>query len=178
MISSKEYAKMMAETCGWARSEGMQKHFESSVLYAEELSAGVVEFDKPHLETSFCYGYGMFGGTQESASELCDSVESDYNMFLAENLDQDGSRKWLKEIEENPDDVYLGQKYDEGKMVFFRVLKPWDNKEGFVKATPEDVEKIKAGLKAQIDNLTKRCATYWKRFGGSKLKTWTYWADE
>lgn len=176
MLTNKEYAKLMAETCGWARSENMQKHFEKSVLYAEELSAGIVEFDKPHLETHFCYGWGQ-GRSTESASNACDDVESDYEVFLAENLEHDGSQRWLKQIEENPDCVYLGQKYETGKMVFFRVLRPWDMEKGFVKATAEDVEKIKKGLKAQIDDLTKRCATYWKRFGGSKLKTWTYWAD-
>ena len=90
---------------------------------------------------------------------------------------QSGLLKELDVLENRPEEVYLVKIYREGNFVGWRSLKPWESYKEYVKATDEDIEVLKRGVKAQIDDLTKRCATYWKRFGGSKLKTWTYWAD-
>lgn len=177
MISAKEYAEMMANTFDWAKRD--QKYYETDTLYAEQLSVGVIAINKPRLEKSFCYGYG-YGIEYEDAARRMQAVSEKYEVFLRENLNELGASRKLKEIEENPDWVYLQPKRVESGTTFCRwgIVKPWDNPiEEYIKATPEDVEKIKNGLKAQIENLTKRCETYWKKYGSSKLKTWTYWID-
>lgn len=178
MISNKEYANLIVNELSWAENDF--DYYAKKTLCAEQLSGGIICFEKPALKTHFCYGWGMYAGTTEEASDSCESVENDYDVFLAENLDYNRHKSLLEKVEKEPEHVYLVKKYNEsGKFVDFRVF-PYGIGIGDspVKATPEDVEKIKEGLKKQIENLTKRCASYWKRFGGSKLKTWTYWADE
>ena len=175
MITNKEYADLVINS--GAFNEGMRKYFETSTLYADNVSLGVIGFDKPHLHTRFCYGWGQCA-SPDSAASSCEAVQNNYDVFLSENLDDSGLLKDLDVLENRPEEVYLVKTYREGNFVGFRSCKPWESYKDYVKATDEDIEVLKKGVKAQIENLTKRCAAYWKRFGGSKLKTWTYWADE
>jgi hypothetical protein len=43
--------------------------------------------------------------------------------------------------------------------------------------TVEDRQAILAGLKREREKFEKRLQTYLKRYGVSKIRTWTYWAD-
>ena len=174
MITNKEYADLMVKSGVF--DEGMRKYFENDTLYAVKLSAGIMQVSKPHLETRFCYGWGQCGSI-DSASASCDVVSSDYNFFLSENLEQ--LKKELDILENRPETVYLVKSYRIGNVVSWRGGgNYWNREKDAIDATAEDIEIIKESIKKKIENLTKRCATYWKRFGGSKLKTWTYWADE
>jgi hypothetical protein len=80
-------------------------------------------------------------------------------------------------LEKRPETVYLRKTYDKGNFVDFVAGGNGYEYKEMVLATEQDLEIIKKGVQAQLENLKKRCAAYWKRFGGSKLKTWTYWAD-
>lgn len=170
-MTNKEYANLIVES--GAFDESMRKHFENSVLYAEPVSAGVLSFDKPHLKRRFCYGYG-YGVDRETAQGCAKAVRSDYNMFLDENLDSARHARYLREVEKTPEKVYLVKIYGKGNFVNFVICDRWKVRKDYVPATADDVEIIKDGLKAQVENLTKRCATYWKKYGGRKLDTWSF----
>lgn len=174
MITNKEYADLMVKSGVF--NEGMRKYFEDDTLYAVELSAGIMQVSKPHLQTRFCYGWGQCGSIDDACSS-CDAVSSKYDLFLSENLEE--LKKELDILENRPETVYLVKNYRDGNFVAWRGGgNYWHREKDAIDATTEDVELIKESVKKKIENLTKRCATYWKRFGGSKLKTWTYWADE
>lgn len=49
--------------------------------------------------------------------------------------------------------------------------------EGERELTAADLDILARGVRTQIADLTARCKTYWKRFGASKLNTWTYLVD-
>ena len=40
-----------------------------------------------------------------------------------------------------------------------------------------DLELIIAALKRKAENVRKRCLSYWKKYGASKLNVWTYYRD-
>ena len=173
----KEYAVLMANRFDRG-DEKWVKYYEKKTLCVKELPNGdVVAFEKPHVETRFCYSYDEVADcrghldTMGRASRLCNSVKSDYDMFLEENI------KWLKrdleQVERNP--IYLKRLF--GMDVNPNVVDFSGYQNGPTNnwvASPEDIAVIKSGIEEQIAYLTKQCATYWKRFGGSKLKTWTY----
>lgn len=174
MISNKEYAKLLCDKVYNGNPKEM-KYFVGSVLCAVETSRGLLAIKKPHVKTRICYGYGQ-GRDYESAQNASENVRSDYEAFLDENLFFDSASRMLKNIEKGCSVILDESGYGEG---FACVRTGWDTiRKGETIATQEDVKKIVEALKLAVENLKKRCATYWKRFGGSKLETWTYWADE
>lgn len=170
VITNKEYANMLIEEGIYG--ESMRSYFEKNTLYAEKTSAGVIDFDKPSVRTRLCYGYG-YGRDYEDAQKSAEAVRNDYDFFLSENIQYSGYEKALKTIKERPDTVYLRKTYN-GNYVSLVYGCYGSPEKDYVKPTENDLEIIKFGLKAQLENLKKRCATYWKRYGGSKLDTWTY----
>lgn len=175
MISNKEYANLVIGAGVY--DESMRSYLEKETLYAEQTSLGVIQFEKPRLRTSFCYGYGQ-GRDYESAQSGAKVVCNDYDVFLEENIEMSRCQRVLDILEKRPETVYLRKTYDKGSFVDFVAGGNGCEYKEMVLATEQDLEIIKKGVQAQLENLKKRCAAYWKRFGGSKLKTWTYWADE
>ena len=154
-------------------------------------------FDKPIIETSFCFGYGLNGvSTQEDyegAREQEKNMETNKQAFINANLE--GLNKSIEEIK-----TYIKQWIDkEEKFFSSRYNKificknsykhkayltwSWDydnirNKEMIIReATKEDLILIIEVYKQQIENFKKRLNTYLKRYGLSKINTWTYLVD-
>jgi len=45
-------------------------------------------------------------------------------------------------------------------------------------ADQNDIEIIRAAIREERAKFEKRLASYWKRYGNKKIRTWTYWIDE
>ena len=167
----KEYAVLMANRFDKG-DEKWVKYYEKKTLCVKTLPNGdVMAFDKPSVKTRFCYSFDEVGYPEsiDDSNRSCESVRSDYDVFLAENL------KWLKRDLENLEKmyhpVYLNRLNGVENVVSYS---GYQNATGGRMASPDDIAVIKSGIQEQIDYLTKRCAAYWKRYGGSKLHTWTY----
>lgn len=167
----KEYAVLMANRFDKG-DEKWVKYYEKKTLCVKTLPNGdVIAFDKPSVETRFCYSFDEVGYPEsiEGSNRSCESVRSNYDVFLDENL------KWLKRDLENLEKmyhpVYLNRLDGVENVVRYS---GYQNAMGGRMASPDDIAVIKSGIQEQIDYLTKRCAAYWKRYGGSKLHTWTY----
>lgn len=174
------------------KSESMLKFFEKNFFSAVELKDGsIIEFSKPSINTHFCYSFDEFRpDTIDFAHQCCDSVRKNFDVFLSKNL-RDINRKIdllrtkIEEENKHWEKIYIFERYyrkeGEGKSL----LKDWTNSnEEDIKFRFRDnnyrladLDEIKAIFTAYIElkeYMTKRCKTYWKRFGGSKLHTWTY----
>ena len=153
----KEYAVLMANRFDRG-DEKWVKYYEKKTLCVKTLPNGdVIAFDKPSVETRFCYSFDEVADcyghsdTIGDSNRACDSVRSNYDVFLDENL------KWLKRDLENLEKMY--------HPIYLNRL---DKVENVVRYSGYQ------NAMGKIDYLTKRCAAYWKRYGGSKLHTWTY----
>lgn len=171
----KEYAVLMANRFDRG-DEKWVKYYEKKTLCVKTLPNGdVIAFDKPSVETRFCYSFDEIGYPEsiKDSGSMCHAVSSSYEVFLAENL------KWLKRDLEHLEKMYYP--------IYLQRMLGMDAEHNVVRysgyqngptnnwvASPEDIAVIKSGIQEQIDYLTKRCAAYWKRYGGSKLHTWTY----
>lgn len=169
----KEYAVLMANRFDKG-DERWVRYYEKKTLCVKTLPNGdVIAFDKPSVETRFCYSFDEVGYPEsiDGSNHMCHAVSSDYDVFLEENL------KWLKRdlksLEEGYRPIYLNRLngIESPNVVSYSGYR--NGMDGWI-ASPEDIEVIKSGIQEQIDYLTKRCAAYWKRYGGSKLHTWTY----
>ncbi len=160
------------------------------VEYEEKNIGTIVELDnddlyvieKPTIETSFCFGYGMYGRSDEESEKAAFSMEhkanTDSSYFINENLKplnrwiddlQNGRWVWRKRIK------YSGQ--TNTHLVSIEAHNIWDDRPEFKQLSENEIKNIIAGYEEVKAQFTKRLNTYLKRYGLSKLNTWTYLRD-
>ena len=154
-------------------------------------------FTKPSIQTRFCFGYGQNGieadGDYDRAREQEKNMETNQQAFINANLED--LNKSIKDLQDFIDNFFdnkntcFSARYN--KIFICKnsynhlacLAWSWDydnirNKDAIIKeATKEDLLLIIEVYKQQIENLKKRLNTYLKRYGLSKLTTWTYLVD-
>lgn len=213
-------------------NERMQKYYKSSTqlvipYLTEENTTVYLPIDKPYIQKSFCFGYGMYlqctDEEQNRARQNLEKARTDFNYFMSENLSDlnrkiytmqyfllsydktaesyEKSHKFYQEHEQHisykstmctPYLVYSS--YVDNKQVNISYYTeeeiPYEENRTFInsdkgiplkhfirKATKEDLEKYITGLLVVRKEFIKRLNTYLKKYGLSKLKTWTYLVD-
>lgn len=172
-------------------TDSMIKYFNSKFFNAIELKDGIIDFDKPSIEKHYCYSYDEHqSGSYEFASQCCKSVRNNFDAFLRINL-KDIDRRintFEEKIEEGNSDyekVWIIDRHWDAQEKE-KMLKNWtienddeikarfDGKCSYRVAEVEELEKILKVYKEMREYMIKKCKTYWKRYGGTKLRTWTY----
>lgn len=148
-----------------------------------------VQVEKPRLETSFCFGYGCNGVSDEEDYQCARRAQDNmhqFEAFLAANLR--GLQEELAELEEHKlviwncggcdkRIVWTGNEWWKG-LGLLNWRREWQEPQPDERELNErDLDILARGVRAQIADLSARCKAYWKRFGASKLHTWTYLVD-
>ena len=165
--------------------------------YALKFDNNFLCFEKPSIQTRFCFGYGQNGissdGDFNRACEQERNMETNQQAFINANLE--GLNKSIEDIEtfisqwKDKEEKFFSSRYN--KIFICKnsyehkayLTWSWDydniiNKEMIIReATKEDLLLIIEVYKQQIENFKKRLNTYLKRYGLSKLRTWTYLVD-
>ena len=183
-LLKEEFAKI------WENSKEMQdyglKKTSNCVLTS---FGGLVAFDKPKIETKFCFGYSDCGQGQSFDEANQQKANFGEKQFLRNNLaDMREVLNLFEGKKEYPDQntkyLYFARRYSDSNifsMVFLYDDAPnamaW-RFNGLEKATEEDFQKCYATQKQEYEKFEKRLKSYLKRYGTEKIQTWTYWADE
>ena len=154
-------------------------------------------FEKPSIQTRFCFGYGLNGVSSQEDYEGARSqernMETNKQAFIDANLED--LNKSIEDLQDFIDNFFdhkntcFSSRYN--KIFICKnsynhkayLAWSWDyenirNKDAIIKeATKEDLLLIIEVYKQQIENFKKRLNTYLKRYGLSKLTTWTYLVD-
>lgn len=165
--------------------------------YALNFDNNFLCFEKPSIKTRFCFGYGQNGVTTDEdfdrASAQQHFLNTNQQAFVDANLED--LNKSIKKIE-----TFINQLLDKKEKCFSSrynkificknscdhlayLAWSWNydnirNKEDIIKeATKDDLLLIIEVYKQQIENFKKRLNTYLKKYGLSKLHTWTYLID-
>ena len=181
----------------WGDDEKMMKFFASKVSVIAELpSGGLIAFDKPSIQTEFCFGYSTppIGDDYDSATRMAQHARVNEDYFLEKNLSS--LQSTLDYLNDEPEMFLLWRtSYYRQKeplnifdvvhyLNYFALQKAktngYDTMGGcnVIVPTDEDLEVIKASYQEQYDKFKTRLETYLKRNGMSKIRTWTYWRDE
>lgn len=144
---------------------------------AVKLADGVVLFDHPKIKTEFCFRDE--GPDYEFYKELGSDKNLLRDYFIRENMDQNG----IAEPRENTDMYivkYSGE-YRPGRVyVYFCNGPEYLNlgREDTIRIATETERSLYLAELARVRKaFRKRLDTYLKRYGVSKLHTWSYWAD-
>lgn len=181
----------------WKGSERMQDYASKEFCYAVELANDdICVLDKPRIHKDFCFGYGMYGITTEEemdgASAMARHAETNADYFMEENLKEINERierledAWMGKCEVYKYANYSGQPHGT-KLKTYSIVDSWYNPENdpgrwsrltdVEKMTTEEIDALIQGYKAVKEKFIKRLNTYLKRYGLSKVNTWTYLRD-
>lgn len=166
------YVEQMNETPYW------KDYYLKQKSYAVKLSDGWVIIDSPRIENKFCFHDE--GPDYEFYKTLMADEGKLRNYFLSENLD--GLDKEIERLKDETEPLYtrpMSQNQVEvlpGRAIFGYYDYIHGKKEPRQITQEERAELLTAyGLVREA--FEKRLQTYLKKYGVSKLHTWTYWAD-
>ena len=152
-------------------------------------NGGLITWEKPQINTNFCFGY-MGQSDEGDAQQMAQNAKKNEDYFLSENLgifDVTITKieSTLKKNNENKLYIYKEYSRDSVNLWGFTVLSfsefIYQNERKIYneiqEASDEDIRTILAAEKEERKKFEKRLKTYLKRYGLSKVKTWSYWQD-
>lgn len=169
----------------WKESDKMIDYcFKKADCIVELDDGDILTIDKPSIETHFCFGYGYCGvSTQEEINRAYTAEEkarANGDYFKRQNLRV--IDEWIKELKDSNVRIYKFISYygltEKDHLKSVRVFNYWENvPNGAVEISENERKAILAGYEEVRARFNKRLDTYLKRYGTSKLKTWTYLID-
>ena len=138
-----------------------------------EIGDRIIVMDKPSIETRFCFGYGCQSAYDyDDALKAAENARHDEEQFLVRNLDGTEAAGHMKCIEGDEwwFEPWLDPTHYTSQMD--------DCRQGWRELTEDDLRAYYMMCYEEQVKLLKRLRTYLKRYGTSKVQSWTYWADE
>lgn len=172
-----EYRAIMVKR--WNNNQRMVDYCTNKVARFVRLSGGnIITIDKPRIETRFCFGYSdshYDTKDYDRANNMAHHAGTSADYFKAENLDT------LQHIIDTLNGIgrfgnnvpYL---HHDGELTTLSFCSRWDM-DGKEKILDADRATIIDAYKIEIAAFDKRLNTYLKRYGMTKVNTWSYWRD-
>ena len=178
----------------WPKSPDMIKYADKKAAWIVEINNGdIVEIEKPSIDKDFCFGYGYCGISTEEDSDRAHkaanyaATHEDY--FLKKNLE--GIDSIIEGLQDDNKKVYKFLNYCSqqpgSKLKAFRITRwadspeyepgYWSNLRDLEELTTEERQALVKGYEEVRKAFVKRLNTYLKRYGLSKVRTWTYLSD-
>lgn len=181
-----EYERILASEV-WPRSRHMVEYCMKEAAHIVELTDGsIVVIEKPSIKKDFCFGYRTSRYDTEEfdeANKMAAHASRSEEYFLAENLRAiDEAIAHLEGEEQSSWDYYVCIKYynqpESSKLKQLCEFYWHDEKsQKHPKLAGENRARVLEGYKAVRASFEKRLHAYLKRYGMSKVNTWSYWVD-
>ncbi len=191
-ITKKNQGELQGKLSNPYTKDNPSKHYAS---YIETEDGKVCLVEKPErIEKNFCFAEGRTRDISE-AIELAKKAERDRDYFISKNVQRAGYEEKIEKIEKvengdmhaffyTPNDCKEAQgevgiwfeenwKIGEDGLPSHKFISP----SSFREVTNEELQAYKQALESANAALLKRLNTYLKRFGLSKVRTWTYWDE-
>jgi len=161
----------------WPNSDRMVDHCVKTTSAYVTLDDGtVLTHDKESIQTQFWFGEHGFDFDEKV--KLAHELSENETYFYEENMRRCDANRKLSRITEGGYEVRVApQYYDSDAIVSLMFCKPWEeNKEGR-ELNDNEKAKVISMLEGECDKFGKRLTSYLKRYGLSKCRFDTYWAD-
>ncbi len=177
-----------------------ESNYNTYFKYILKIENYYIHFENPTIKTRFCFGHGQNGvSTQDDekrASNMSNYARTNEQYFIDENLR--GLNEKIADLQEilNHDYasecVVIEKNLRNTQEVFYQRALYFEHENKYIdnyycghnitdqvirKLTREEIELIIAALNEIKDDFTKRLNTYLKKYGLSKIDTWTYLVD-
>ena len=171
----------------WHGDKKMVDFCTKEVVAYAVIKDKIIPVDKVSIQKNFCFGYSDSRYDTDDfdrANAMAEKAAKDVNYFLRANYKHAGYGYVIDKINSKRYTAYMIPHYirqdEDCKIYCVNFVDAWDkNKipEGAIELTKEDLVGYKKALVEAIKIFTKRLNTYLKRFGMSKVNTWSYWQD-
>ena len=163
-------------------SQTMQNFLIKQLSNGVQLENGLlIEFENPDIKENFCFSAGQNGeATPEewnNANEMASLARTSEKYFISENM------KSFKDLEKvlNADKVYLERYHEHGYLDVGAISDELPSQDcwriNFIELTKKDIENLKDVIAEEKTKFMKRLDAYLKKYGLSKVKSWTYLSD-
>ena len=154
-----------------------REYYKKHAVGAIKLADGYYIIEKPSIENRFCFHDE--GPQYEQYKSLTSNEDRMAKYFKAENLDEfDRHIERITKGDYGDKRVWINTTNYKNNRVELCFYSSWGQPDGdYKECTDEEKKLILKGLKYGRELFEKRLDSYLKRYGVSKLHTWTYWAD-
>lgn len=167
-VSGDKFTQWLDE---FASKQKNSDYYKKEFVGAIKIRDHYILLDKPSIETKFCFHDE--GPQYDFYCKLKESEENMKQYFLSEN--RKAFTGHIDFINENGH-IYVNLKDSAVEACLCHSNYIW-GREVAERATDEETALILEGLKFALAKFDVRLNAYVKRYGISKLHTWTYWAD-
>lgn len=176
------------------RDEKMVEHCSKTTAYVIEHDGKLYDIEKPKIETDFCFGYGMNGVSNtddyNEAATAAENAKRNREYFINQNLEN--INRWIENLSDILENlkrgdyqryvIKTGKKYyrqsDDCKLAGYSIADALAGKNSDEMCSDiELLEKLIAGYEQVKADFEKRLNAYLKRYGMSKVRTWSYLVD-
>lgn len=151
-------------------------YYAKAIDEVVEIQGHFILIYKPRIKTEFCFGYGFCGrsstGEEEDAFDKQDRIKSDVEMFKRANLEDIDYK--IQQLQEN--DIYIAQRFSYGNIWGWNHYRRCETPVGD-RITEYEKNILVAAYERVRERLEKRLDAYIKRYGLSKVRSWTYLSD-
>lgn len=198
MKSQKELKTIYREELSKVWDEKMVNFCMRETAYIIEHDNGLFEIEKPKIKTRFCFGAGYNGMTSakdwDRANKMTNVASSDEKYFISENLKE--INHWIETLTKIREE--MGHNWAKNNFPQFMIetgahyhKQPADCKLRYFSVTDTLRDKRQGDLCNNVDFITdlitgyeevkrqfeKRLMAYLKRYGLSKIYSWSYISD-
>lgn len=171
----------------WHGDEKMVDYCTKQTVAYAVIRDKIIPVDSVSIQKNFCFGYSDSKYNTDDfdrANAMAARAAKDVNYFLRANYRHAGYGYRICQINNNRTIAYMMPHYtgqdEDCKIYCINFVSVWDRNripEGAIELTKEDLINYKKALVDAIKQFTKRLNTYLKKFGMSKVNTWSYWQD-
>lgn len=175
-----------AQALRWGKDQKMIDYCCKTADIVYQVRGYLAEIEKPSIETSFCFGYGYCGVSTEEdmqdAARMADHARTNEDYFIAENLH--GLNGYIEAL---GDDSYAAYMTGSNELVQLHFCRQWEAEQQkrwaengnytFIELSGDERKEIAGYYGTEKDRFTKRLRTYLKRYGLSKVQSWTFLSD-
>ena len=184
MLNKEEKAKLTAIESAYWKNERMVKHCVNNAMLLYNWRGKTVVVDKKSIETRFCFGYSdsrYNTDDYDRANAMAEYARKNEQYFIKENHKEapyawtiNALNNWSWKAYARP--RRCGECPDLYSIDFCREYE--EIPKGGIELTDEEKQAYKAVLVKAVKEHHKKIMAYLKRYGMSKVETWSYWRDE
>jgi len=185
-MDSKLKEKFIEEIKKDWNSPNMQKYCIGELSNGYELQNGfLVEFTKPRIKKDFCFGAGYCGLTTneewERANKMAEHARSSEDYFIKKNFEENFEQ--IEKVLNSEEKIYFLPYKPYGNVAYLKtekymVIYANDTEKNIAVQIPKiDIEGLKGILQEEKQKFMKRLNTYLKKYGLSKINSWSYLVD-
>ena len=166
----------------WGDRNNMINFCLSKIDILKTLPNGeIFSIDKEIIEKDFCFSHGFCGVSttedEKEAFRMADKAKNDINYFLKKNLRH--LNDLIADIEKGGELYSMPHYYESEK--YRKIAVPYKQDLEVLKncrrITDEERKIYLSAVKEEKEKFEKRLATYLKKYGLSKVRSWTYLCD-